>query len=353
MVQLDILGPFYLSNSSQRNYIIVLDDCSRKVCTSKWSERKRSVDVLNVLEDWTTTTQGPLAAPASARCRRRGRAGRPGALARVEDGQPQRAVVVQQHRHVVGLDLLRPAVRALEREDADAGDRVVHAVADEVHHVVVLPSQHPLQGRQRAGRRGVDDDQVAPLQVGQRISQPGPLGVGVEGSQVGRAGGEHQHPQRRRSPRAGGRRRAGRDSGPAASTPRGRGTAAGPRSTGTPRARRQSSGTSDSRSRTRRPALRLSAWVMLVASVMRRSGVKSASYSSEPNRWTSVAVDDATEPRVARRGRPIRSRKFSSSRSFHGNRKSLGALGPLGADTTRARYVPSCPPRSRSRSKSR
>ena len=52
MVQLDILGPFYLSNSSQRNYIIsCLDDCSRKVA-SRWSERKRSVDVLNVLEDW-------------------------------------------------------------------------------------------------------------------------------------------------------------------------------------------------------------------------------------------------------------------------------------------------------------
>ena len=53
MVQMDILGPFYLSNSSERNYYIIscLDDCSRKVA-SKWSERKRSVDVLNVLEDW-------------------------------------------------------------------------------------------------------------------------------------------------------------------------------------------------------------------------------------------------------------------------------------------------------------
>jgi transposase InsO family protein len=52
MLQMDILGPFYLSNSNQRNYIIsCLDDCSRKVA-SKWSERKRSVDVLNVLEDW-------------------------------------------------------------------------------------------------------------------------------------------------------------------------------------------------------------------------------------------------------------------------------------------------------------
>ena len=51
MVRVDILGPFYLSNSSERNYIISrLDDCSRKV-TSRWSERKRSVDVLNVLED--------------------------------------------------------------------------------------------------------------------------------------------------------------------------------------------------------------------------------------------------------------------------------------------------------------
>lgn len=52
MVQMDILGPFYLSKSGERNYIIsCLDDCSRKVA-SKWSERKRSVDVLNVLEDW-------------------------------------------------------------------------------------------------------------------------------------------------------------------------------------------------------------------------------------------------------------------------------------------------------------
>lgn len=52
MVQTDILGPFYLSNSSAKNYFIsCLDDCSRKVA-SKWTERKRSVDVLDVLEDW-------------------------------------------------------------------------------------------------------------------------------------------------------------------------------------------------------------------------------------------------------------------------------------------------------------
>jgi transposase len=52
MVQMDTLGPFYLSNSSERNYIIsCLDDCSRKV-TSKWSERKRSIDVHNVLDQW-------------------------------------------------------------------------------------------------------------------------------------------------------------------------------------------------------------------------------------------------------------------------------------------------------------
>jgi putative transposase len=52
MVQMDILGPFYLSNSGSKNYMIsCLDDCTRKVA-SRWSERKRSVDVLNVLEDW-------------------------------------------------------------------------------------------------------------------------------------------------------------------------------------------------------------------------------------------------------------------------------------------------------------
>jgi len=59
MVQMDILGPFYLSNSGERNYIIsCLDDCSRKVA-SRWSERKRSVDVLNVLEDWIINNGKP------------------------------------------------------------------------------------------------------------------------------------------------------------------------------------------------------------------------------------------------------------------------------------------------------
>src|SRR5215813_3621634 len=60
MLQMDILGPFYLSNSSQRNYIIsCLDDCSKKVA-SIWSERKRSVDVLNVLEDWIMINGKPI-----------------------------------------------------------------------------------------------------------------------------------------------------------------------------------------------------------------------------------------------------------------------------------------------------
>ncbi len=52
MLQMDILGPFYVRCSSTRNYMIsCIDDCSRKVA-SKWSERKRSIDVLNVLEEW-------------------------------------------------------------------------------------------------------------------------------------------------------------------------------------------------------------------------------------------------------------------------------------------------------------
>jgi transposase InsO family protein len=59
MVQTDILRPVYLSNSSQRNYIIsCLDDYSRKVA-SRWSERKRSVDVLSVLEDWLMVNGKP------------------------------------------------------------------------------------------------------------------------------------------------------------------------------------------------------------------------------------------------------------------------------------------------------
>ena len=40
-------------HSVKRNYYIIscLDDCSR-IVDSRWSERKRSVDVLNVLEEW-------------------------------------------------------------------------------------------------------------------------------------------------------------------------------------------------------------------------------------------------------------------------------------------------------------
>ncbi len=40
MMQMDILGPFYLENCVQKtNSISCEDDCSRKV-TSEWSERK-------------------------------------------------------------------------------------------------------------------------------------------------------------------------------------------------------------------------------------------------------------------------------------------------------------------------
>jgi transposase InsO family protein len=35
-----------------------LDDCSRKVA-SKWSERKRSIDVLDVLEEWIVINGKP------------------------------------------------------------------------------------------------------------------------------------------------------------------------------------------------------------------------------------------------------------------------------------------------------
>jgi len=60
MVQMDILGPFYLSNSSTKNYIIsCIDDCTRKKAASRWTERKRSKDVLEVLEEWTRTNGKP------------------------------------------------------------------------------------------------------------------------------------------------------------------------------------------------------------------------------------------------------------------------------------------------------
>ena len=59
MVQMDILGPFYLANYAQKNYFISCeDDCSRKI-SSEWSERKRSVDVLDVLEDYIVENGKP------------------------------------------------------------------------------------------------------------------------------------------------------------------------------------------------------------------------------------------------------------------------------------------------------
>src|SRR5574342_1317892 len=59
MVQMDILGPFYLANSAQKNYFISCeDDCSRKV-SSECSERKRSVEVLDVLEDYIIENDKP------------------------------------------------------------------------------------------------------------------------------------------------------------------------------------------------------------------------------------------------------------------------------------------------------
>jgi putative transposase len=59
MVQMDILGPFYLENCAQKNYFISCeDDCSRKI-TSEWSERKRSIDVIDVLEDYIVENGKP------------------------------------------------------------------------------------------------------------------------------------------------------------------------------------------------------------------------------------------------------------------------------------------------------
>ena len=59
MVQMDILGPFYLENCAQKNYFISCeDDCSRKIA-SIWSKRKRSIDVLHVLEDYIVENGKP------------------------------------------------------------------------------------------------------------------------------------------------------------------------------------------------------------------------------------------------------------------------------------------------------
>ena len=60
MVQMEILGPFYLENSAQnKNFMSCEDDCSRKT-VSEWSERKRSIDILlQVLEDYIVENGKP------------------------------------------------------------------------------------------------------------------------------------------------------------------------------------------------------------------------------------------------------------------------------------------------------
>jgi transposase InsO family protein len=59
MIQVDILGPFYLHNLSTKNYVIsCIDDCTRKA-VSKWTERKGSKDVLDVLQEWISTIGKP------------------------------------------------------------------------------------------------------------------------------------------------------------------------------------------------------------------------------------------------------------------------------------------------------
>ena len=60
MVQIDILGPFYIESSThQKNYFIsCIDDCSRKT-SSDWSDRKRSIDVIDVLEDYIVENGKP------------------------------------------------------------------------------------------------------------------------------------------------------------------------------------------------------------------------------------------------------------------------------------------------------
>ncbi len=59
MVQIDIMGPFFLHESRIKNYMInCIDDCSRKV-VSIWSDRKRAKDVLDVLEEWIRTNGKP------------------------------------------------------------------------------------------------------------------------------------------------------------------------------------------------------------------------------------------------------------------------------------------------------
>ncbi|MEM3085103.1 MAG: DDE-type integrase/transposase/recombinase [Nitrososphaerales archaeon] len=58
-MQKQLFKALYIRNSQTKNYMInCIDDCSRKV-VSLWSNRKKSRDVLNVLEEWVRVNGNP------------------------------------------------------------------------------------------------------------------------------------------------------------------------------------------------------------------------------------------------------------------------------------------------------
>jgi len=61
LLQMDILGPFYLKGSRKKNYLIhCLDDHSRKV-VSHWARRKSSKEVIAMLNEWISKHGPPEA----------------------------------------------------------------------------------------------------------------------------------------------------------------------------------------------------------------------------------------------------------------------------------------------------
>jgi hypothetical protein len=60
MIQMNIMRPFYLENCTQKNYFISCeDDCSTRMVTSERSEIKRSIDVIDVREDYIVENGRP------------------------------------------------------------------------------------------------------------------------------------------------------------------------------------------------------------------------------------------------------------------------------------------------------
>jgi hypothetical protein len=119
-------------------------------------------------------------------------------FARVQHGEAQRPMVVEQRADELSADATAAFLRILENQHTILLLFVEAAVSDEVEDVVLPLTQAALQLGQRRVLLPLDLDQPALFEIRQRFVHLGRLAFHVELREVGRARDHHQHAQRRR-----------------------------------------------------------------------------------------------------------------------------------------------------------